>query len=68
MVPLLVAQGLSVLVYEPLLEEETFADAPVTHDLAALMGTCDVLIANRLTDELLSYQGALITRDIFHRD
>ena len=68
MVPLLVAQGLDVVVYEPLLDEEVFVDAPVTHDLATFFDTCDVLIANRLTDELQSYQGTLVTRDVFHCD
>lgn len=46
------AKGIDVMVYEPVLHEETFFNSPVTHDLQQLKQQCDVIIANRLVEEL----------------
>ncbi len=46
------AKGVEVVVYEPTLNEEKFYGSRVTHGLNAFKQECDVIVANRFTDEL----------------
>nr|WP_019363853.1 nucleotide sugar dehydrogenase [Pseudomonas luteola] len=62
------AKGIEVLVYEPVLEDEVFFNSPVVRDLAAFKQTCDVVIANRLTDEIMDICEKVYTRDLFGKD
>lgn len=65
----LVAADVEVVVYEPLAceAEECLDDHSyrVTHDLRAF-DTCDIVIANRVSDELEPYAGKVYTRDVWH--
>ncbi|MBD9663192.1 nucleotide sugar dehydrogenase [Variovorax sp. VRV01] len=62
------AKGLSVLVYEPALSEESFFGSPVVRDLAEFKQRCDVIVANRLTPDLDDVASQVYTRDIYGRD
>lgn len=62
------AKGVEVAVYEPVLEEETFFNSPVLSDLETFKQSCDVVIANRLTDEILDIREKVYTRDLFGKD
>lgn len=62
------AKGIPVVVYEPALIEDTFFGSKVSHDFTSFAQTCDVIVANRLTDELKPYQAKVYTRDLFTRD
>jgi UDPglucose 6-dehydrogenase len=62
------AKGLEVVVYEPALEENTFFNSPVMRDLAEFKRSCDVVVANRLTDEILDVHDKVYTRDLFGKD
>ena len=64
----LVQRGQDVLVYEPLLDEPTFCGAAVANSLDELLESCDLVLANRMADELSGYSGTLLTRDLYHRD
>ena len=56
------------MVYEPTLDDPAFFGSEVTHDLAAFKGRCDLIVANRWSDELADVAGKVYTRDLFRRD
>lgn len=62
------AKGVEVVVYEPVLQEETFFNSPVVRDLADFKRNCDVVVANRLTDEIIDIRDKVYTRDLFGKD
>ena len=62
------AKGVPVVVYEPTLDEPEFFGSEVTHDLAAFKAKCDVIVANRWSDDLADVAGKVYTRDLFKRD
>lgn len=62
------AKGVDILVYEPVLDEPQFFNSPVTHDVEQLKQECDVIIANRLVDELKDVSDKVYTRDLFGND
>ena len=62
------AKGVPVVVYEPTLDAPEFFGSEVTHDLAAFKAKCDVIVANRWSDDLADVAGKVYTRDLFKRD
>lgn len=62
------AKGVTVLVYEPTLDDKEFFNSEVTHDLAEFKQRADVIVANRWNDELTDVSGKVYTRDLFRRD
>lgn len=62
------ARGITVVVYEPTLNEPTFFGSEVTHDLAAFKAKCDVIVANRWNADLDDVASKVYTRDLFRRD
>ena len=62
------AKGVPVVVYEPMLNESEFFGSEVTHDLAKFKTQCDVIVANRWSDELEDVAAKVFTRDLFKRD
>lgn len=61
------AKGVSVMVYEPTLDAPEFFGSEVTHDLEAFKAGCDVIVANRWSDELTDVTDKVYTRDLFKR-
>jgi UDPglucose 6-dehydrogenase len=62
------AKGVEVVVFEPLLDEAQFFNSEVTHELDSFKSRCDVIIANRMVDELDDVNEKVFTRDLFGSD
>jgi UDPglucose 6-dehydrogenase len=62
------AKGIEVVVYEPSLEEDLFYNSRVISDFEEFKIISDVIVANRLTDDVRDVADKLYTRDLFSRD
>ena len=62
------AKGIEVVVYEPALKEEFFFNSKVERALDKFKQECDVIIANRITDEISDVKEKIYSRDIMRRD
>ncbi|MGY9045525.1 UDP-glucose 6-dehydrogenase [Puniceibacterium antarcticum] len=62
------AKGIEVIVYEPVLEETEFFKSRVIADLAAFKAEADLIVANRLTDDIADVKDKVFTRDLFGGD
>jgi len=62
------AKGIDVIVYEPTLEAGEFFHSRVEPDLDTFLKTSDVIVANRVSQELSAVEGKVFTRDIFGID
>lgn len=62
------AKGIEVVVYEPELEEEDFFRSPVIRDLEEFKRRSNIVVANRLADEIQDIEAKVVTRDLFGHD
>lgn len=62
------AEGIELVIYEPTLKEDTFFRTRVVNDLAAFKDMADVIVANRLAEELQDVKEKVYTRDVYSRD
>ncbi|MEK3769945.1 nucleotide sugar dehydrogenase [Paenibacillus sp. FSL R5-0887] len=62
------AKGIEVVVYEPTLKEDSFYNSRVIKDIDELKRISDVIVANRMSDELEDVEEKVFTRDLFNRD
>ncbi len=60
--------GIEVVVYEPVLTEETFYNSKVIKDLDEFKSMSDIIVSNRLSKELFDVEEKVYTRDLFNRD
>ncbi|MEJ2020123.1 MAG: nucleotide sugar dehydrogenase [Maritimibacter sp.] len=62
------AKGIEVIVYEPVLEDEHFFHSRVVNDLDAFKAEADLIVANRITDDIADVTDKVFTRDLFGND
>ncbi len=62
------AKGATVLIYEPTLQKDTFFGSKVVRDFNEFVEKCDVILANRMSDELQIAKDKVYTRDLYQRD
>ena len=62
------AKGIEVVIYEPEFKEEEFFHSKIINDLSEFKKIPDVIIANRITDEILDVSDKIYTRDLFGKD
>lgn len=61
-------EGINVIIYEPTLTTSSFENFEVNNDLDSFVKYCDVILANRMSDDLKSVESKVYTRDIYSRD
>ena len=59
------AKGIEVLVYEPELSEDNFYNSEVIRDIKSFKKRSEIIVANRLSNELIDCKDKIFTRDIF---
>ena len=59
------SKGVPVVVYEPTLDAPEFFGSEVTHDLDKFKAKCDVIVANRWSDDLADVADKVYSRDLF---
>ena len=62
------AKGIEVVIYEPATDEEEFFNSKVIKDLSEFKKISDVIVANRLSDNIRDVESKIYTRDIFNSD
>jgi UDPglucose 6-dehydrogenase len=62
------AKGIEVIVYEPALKEKEFFHSRVVNDLAQFKKESDIIVANRITDDIRDVADKIYSRDLFGKD
>ena len=64
----LLNNNIKVIIYEPILSESNFGELEVIKSLDRFKSTADVIVANRLEDDILDVSEKVYTRDLFKKD
>lgn len=62
------AEGIKVVIYEPTIFSSEYEKYPVINDLKKFKDKCDIIVANRLNEELQDVKQKIYTRDLYSRD
>jgi UDPglucose 6-dehydrogenase len=59
---------IKVVIYEPYIKQKEYLNFEVVNDLDKFKNICDVIVTNRMSDELIGLEDKIYTRDIFNFD
>jgi UDPglucose 6-dehydrogenase len=62
------AKGITVIVYEPIMKENNFFQSEIIKDLNKFKKMSDIIIVNRMTEEISDVTDKIYTRDLFNSD
>ena len=62
------ARGIKVIIYEPLVNDESFEGFEMVSDLKLFLNQSQIILTNRMSEELNSVSHKVFTRDIFNTD
>lgn len=67
-ISLLKEKSANVIIYEPTLGDDTFLGCEIVNNLSDFKSQSDIIVANRISDELADVKSKIYTRSIFNRD
>ena len=62
------AKGIEVIVYEPVLQDSHFFNCQVINDLSTFKNLSDIIVSNRIEEELLDVKDKIYTRDLYNQN
>ena len=62
------AKGIEIVIFEPAFEGDSFFNSPIIRDIAEFKAKSDVIVANRLSDEISDVEAKVYTRDLYGAD
>jgi UDPglucose 6-dehydrogenase len=62
------AKGIEIIIYEPVFDDELFFNSRIIRDLEEFKQMAEIIVANRLSDEILDVKEKIYTRDLFGQD
>jgi len=68
LIPRLKENKIKIILYEPMINSSVYEGIPLQSNLEDFIDDSDMIIANRLSNEIKKYQDKVFTRDLFHRD
>ena len=68
LIPKLKESKIKILLYEPMLKDDTYEAIPVITNLKDFIDDSDMIIANRLSSDLINHENKVFTRDLFQSD
>lgn len=68
LIPKLKESKIKILLYEPMLKDDTYEEIPVITKLKDFIDDSDMIIANRLSSDLINHENKVFTRDLFQSD
>ena len=60
--------GVKIVIFEPTIKTDNFEDFEVIHNLDEFKKISDIIVVNRIDDQLNDVKDILYTRDVFSRD
>ena len=67
-IKLITSRGIKVIIFEPLVEDDSFNELKIVNDFEEFIEQSEMILANRMSNELSSVRDKVFTRDIFNLD